>query len=95
MKRIKQSTRGCTFTLDNEKLIGTKFRYVLDLAAGEIVIIPDENGKGTVSRKKCGKTFKPLYDIRSKEVRELVSKADYMEVETVVSRPVYHIFGAQ
>lgn len=92
MKRIKQSTRGCTFTLDNEKLIGTKFRYVLDLAAGEIVIIPDKNGKGTVSRKKCGKTFKPLYDIRSKEVRELVSKADYMEVETVGEKVIIHVY---
>jgi len=80
MKQIKKSLRGLTFTTDKENSIGTKFRYVIDVKEKKILIIQDKNGTGTVSRKKAGSRFKPLYDIRSKEVRELIADADYLEV---------------
>ena len=92
MKRIRKSERGLTFSTSNVSKIGTKFRYFLDLKKNEIIIVEDNAGKGTVSRKKSGKGFKPLYDIRSKEVRELVSSADYMEVEEVQDKIIVHVY---
>lgn len=81
LKRIKKSTRGLTFSLSNDEIaIGSKYRYVVDKANKAIIITPDHDGNMTVSRKKCGEKFKPLFDIRSKEVRELVEQADYLEV---------------
>lgn len=89
--KIKRSKRGLTFSI-KERLfdIGTKYRYVIDKTHNEILIIPDKNGNMTVSRKKSGKTYKPLFDIRSKEVREVVSSCDYLEVEICRNRIVVH-----
>lgn len=80
--KIKRSKRGLTFSI-REKLfgIGEKYRYIVDKANKEILIIPDKNGNMTVSRKKSGNAYKPLFDIRSKEVREIVCSCDYLEVE--------------
>ncbi len=94
MKKIKKSQRGLTFSTNNSDKIGSKFRYIIDKKNCEILIIEDENGTGTVSRKKGGKCFKPLYDIRSKEVRDIVSSADYMEVEELADKIVVHIYKA-
>ena len=92
-KRIKRSTRGLTFSLsENASQIGSKYRYVVDTKKGEVVIIPDENGTLTVSRKRCGKKFKPLYDIRSKEVRELCSAADYMQIEVLEDKIIVYTY---
>ena len=81
-KTLKQSKRGLTFSLDQSENfpIGMKYRYFINKESGEIIIIPDKNGKHTVSRKKSGKRLKPLFDIRSKEVKELCIHAEYMEV---------------
>lgn len=92
MKRIKSSKRGLTFSMNDTSSIGKKFRYFIDKSQNQIVIIEDENGAGTVSRKKCGKTYKPLYDLRSKEVRDLVSKAEYLEVEDAGEKIIVHIY---
>lgn len=92
-KRIKSSKRGLTFSLaDSSSTIGTHYRYIVDKAKKEILIIPDKNGNMTVSRKKSGNAFKPLYDIRSKEVRELVAAADYLEIEVLEEKIIVHSF---
>ena len=82
IKKIKGSKRGLTFTLPTLQ-IGTRYRYVIDKTHKEISIIPDENGNMTVSKKKTANTVKPLIDIRSAEIRELVSNADYIELEVL------------
>lgn len=93
MKKLKRSKRGLTFTLEDTTLIGTKFRYIIDKKKGEILIISDKEGTGTVSRKRWGKdSFKPLYDIRSKAVKELVCDADYMQVEQNGDTIIVHIY---
>lgn len=92
MKQIKKSNRGLTFSLSDERKIGTKFRYFINKKDNEILIVEDENGTGTVSRKKSGKNFKPLYDIRTKEVRDMVSSADYMEVEDAGEKIIVHVY---
>lgn len=82
-KRIKSSQRGLTFSLTEEEIpIGTHYRYIVDTFKKQVYIIPDEEGKLKVSKKKTGNSVKPLFDLRSKEVRDLVASADYLEVET-------------
>lgn len=82
MKRIKKSNRGLTFSLNrDEATIGSKYRYIIDKANGQINIIFDPSGKLKVSKKKTGTAIKPLFDLRSKEVRKVVSEADYLEIE--------------
>lgn len=82
MRTLRKSTRGLTFTAPSLK-IGSHYRYLVDISEKKIHIIPDTDGNMTVSRKKCGNTVKPLVDIRSAEVRELVKNADYMELKTL------------
>lgn len=82
MKRIKKSKRGLTFILES-LCIGQKYRYLIDTHKKQVHIIPDEDGTMTVSRKKCGNNYKPLVDIRSKEIKELVSSADFIELEVL------------
>lgn len=53
MKRIKKSNRGLTFSLNrDEATIGSKYRYIIDKANGQINIIFDPSGKLKVSKKK-------------------------------------------
>ncbi len=81
IKKIKKAVRGLTFSVSEKQAeIGSHYRYLIDKTRKEVVIIPDENGSMTVSRKKSGKGYKPLYDIRSAEVKNLIQTADYMEV---------------
>jgi DNA (cytosine-5)-methyltransferase 1 len=94
MKKIRGSIRGLTFSLDDVKKIGTKFRYIIDKENSEIIIIPDKDGRGTVSRKKSGKHFKALYDIRSKAVKDIVSSSDYLEVEEQGDKIIVHTYQA-
>lgn len=93
MKTLKSSNRGLTFSLENDEAqIGTKYRYIIDKKEKCVKIIPDENGNITASRKKCGNNYKPLFDIRSKEVKELVSNADYLEVEVKDNEILVHAY---
>ena len=90
-KKIKTSKRGLTFSLEeNESNIGKKYRYIVDMNKKEINIIYDENGNMTVSKKKSGKKIKPLFDLRSKEVKALLSKADYLEIELQKEQIIVH-----
>ena len=91
--KIKKSERGLTFALPEGSVnIGEKYRYVVDVEKKEVVIYPDANGNITASRKKSGKGFKPLFDIRSREVRSLCSKADYIEVEIHGNQIIVHSY---
>lgn len=78
--RIKTSKRGLTFSFqENEHFtVGAKYRYILDVAKNEIVILPDARGTNTISRK--GPNHKPLIDIRSNEVKQLIAMASYLEI---------------
>lgn len=78
--RIKTSKRGLTFSFrENEHFtVGAKYRYILDVAKNEIVIVPDINGTNTISRK--GPNHKPLIDIRSSDVKQLIAMASYLEI---------------
>ena len=80
-KKLKKSERGVTFSVESEAFpIGSHFRYRIDFEKKEIRIIPAESGN-TVSRKKCGKQIKSLIDLRSKEVKMLLTDCDFMELE--------------
>lgn len=81
-KKIKASSRGLTFSLDETDIaVGTHYRYIVDKNEKQVLIILDEEGKLKVSKKRSGERIKPLFDIRSKEVKTLIASADYLEVE--------------
>lgn len=81
IKKIKTSKRGLTFALEEEDVpIGAHYRYIVDMAGKTVNIVMDDTGTNTVSRKKSGKRLKPLFDLRCKEVKELLSGAEYIEL---------------
>lgn len=93
IKNIKKSIRGLTFSLDPEFAeIGSHFNYYVDKKNKEILIVPENNGKSSVSKKKCGNKIKALYDIRSKEVKELCRSADYIQIEITGERIIARTF---
>lgn len=93
MRKIKKSTRGLTFSLNRETdLIGKKFKYLISSSGKEIEIFVIDSGDHTISRKKSGESYKPLIDIRSAEVKAIVSAADYMGIEEHGDKIVIHVF---
>ena len=81
MKEIKKSNRGLTFSFHGTEKFqpGAHYRYVIE--KNRIVIAPSDEGGNVISRKRSGLKIKSLIDLRSREVREVVSTADHMEIE--------------
>ena len=95
MRKLRNSKRGLTFSLhenDGAFQIGTRYTYFVNPKRKQITIVPDKDGAMTVSRKKSGKRVNPLFDIRSKEVRNLVSSADYLGMEVHEDRIVVRMY---
>lgn len=90
--RIKRSKRGLTFSFQENDTFraGVRYRYIVDLTASEIVIVPDATGKYKLSRK--GTAHKPLVDLRNEEIKNAISFADHMEVEIEDDRIIVHIY---
>lgn len=81
-KKIKGSKRGLTFSFRKTKNFepGSHYRYIIKPDFNEIVIIPSEDGGNTISRKKSGLEIKSLIDLRSKEIKALISEASFMKI---------------
>lgn len=93
--RIKYSKRGLTFSFkENETFkAGSHYRYIIDNASDEVIIVPDENGKYKFSRK--GANAKPLVDLRNEEIKNVMSMAQFMEVEVLDDKIIVHIIKKQ
>lgn len=91
--RIKKSNRGLTFSFaEREKFrVGSHYRYVIDVAKAEVIILADENGKYKFSHKGEGERARPLVDLRNKEIKEAMSLAAYMEIEILDDKIIVHI----
>lgn len=89
--RIKKSNRGLTFSFaENDHFrAGTHYRYIVDNASSEVIILADEKGKYKMSRK--GANAKPLVDLRNEEIRQVMSMAAYMEVEVLDDKIIVHV----
>jgi DNA (cytosine-5)-methyltransferase 1 len=89
--KIKMSKRGLTFSFQENDTFkaGTRYRYIIDNVASEVIILPDEDGKYKLSRK--GANAKPLVDLRNEEVRTAMEKARYMEVDVLDDKIIVHI----
>ena len=78
------SKRGLTFSDKSLAEIGmkpgSKYQFIIDKNKGKVLIKQADDGN-TVSRKKVGKSFKPLIDIRSQEVIEQFKQATRLLVE--------------
>ncbi len=92
--KIKFSNRGLTFSFKENDTFkaGTKYRYIVDNKLGEVLILPDENGKYKMSKK--GAQAKPLVDLRNEEIRQAMALARYMEVEVLNDKIIVHIVKA-
>lgn len=83
-KKIRGSKRGLTFSfvVDGEQFApGTHYRYIVDKTNCKITIVPSKNGGNTVSKKKSGAHIKSLIDLRGKDVLDIVSTAEYLDIE--------------
>ena len=89
--RIRYSERGLTFSFRETGSFkaGTRYRYFIDNRNGEVILLPDENGKYRMSRK--GRESKPLVDLRNAEIRSVMEDASYMEVEIMEDKIIVHI----
>lgn len=74
-KKIKKSHRGLTFSFPSagRLAIGHRYDYVIDPAANKIRIVPAENGKYKVSRKKNGDSWDSLIDLRNEHILSAVA----------------------
>lgn len=92
-KRLKASIRGLTFSMteNNVFTIGSRYRYLIDKSKKRVIIFPSDEHGNTVSRKCYSGKELPLIDIRSKEVRDLVSKANYLDIEILSDSIIAHI----
>lgn len=89
-KIIRGSTRGLTFSFPGSgKLkIGARFDYLIEKESQTIRIIPTEDGKHTVSRKRSGDQWKALIDLRSKEVLDAVANMSSLRVSFTKSEVI-------
>lgn len=89
--RIKCSKRGLTFSFQANDTFrpGVRYRYIVDTKDNSVLIIPDEKGKYMLSKK--GENQKPLVDLRNKEIKEVISLAQYMEIELTNDKIIIHI----
>ena len=81
--RIKKSARGgLTFSFrENESFhVGTRYRYFVDLARDEVVLLPDDGGKYRMCRKGTGE--RPLVDLRNSEIRGAMEGANDCQLPT-------------
>lgn len=80
VKKIK-TAKYLYFTFDDDSsnlTTGTKFSYIV--SDNEIIIVPDEQAKNTITKKKVGSKEKPLIAIREKKVSSKVQSADFLKV---------------
>ena len=81
LKKYKKSKRGLTFSLESQAFpVGSRFIYRVNKNVRQITIFRSESGN-TVSRKKTGNKIKSLFDLRSKQVMDLMKQCDYFEIE--------------
>ena len=89
--RIKHSKRGLTFSFQENDTFraGVHYRYFVDTKSNEIIIVQDDEGKYKFSKK--GAKQKPLVDLRNAEIKEIISMAEYMEIEVKDNKIVVHV----
>ncbi|MGN0485548.1 MAG: DNA cytosine methyltransferase [Lachnospiraceae bacterium] len=82
-KEIKASKRGLTFSFPSSGKFspGEHFRYVIEPQQNRITIVPTQEGGNTISKKRSGLMIRSLIDIRTREIKEMVSGAAKIEVE--------------
>lgn len=89
-RKMKISDRGLYFQ-DNELRktkfqIGSHYKYIIDVKSKKIVIVGSDNKEdNTVSKRSTKEGQKPVIDIRSKGIKEILgmfkeSKAQYLQV---------------
>lgn len=81
-KQIKKSRRGLTFSFPSagRLSVGSHYDYVIEKASRSIRIVPAEAGRYKISRKKNGKIWSSLVDLRNKEILDAVAEMEQLYV---------------
>lgn len=81
-KQIKKSRRGLTFSFPSagRLSVGSHYDYVIEKASRSIRIVPAEAGQYKISRKKNGKIWSSLVDLRNKEILDAVAEMEQLYV---------------
>lgn len=91
LKTLRPSNRGLTFSMEADDTYYPGRHYTYEVRRNSIIIrtVGEGSDEGmTISRKKSGNAYKALFDIRSKKVRDAVSKCTRMEMEVQGERIV-------
>lgn len=93
-KNLKGSKRGLTFSFYGKGQFepGRKYQYVVNPEENLIVIAPSDSAGNQISRKQCGKKIKSLIDIRSREIRNMVSRAKTIKIDIRENEILVHVF---
>lgn len=74
---------------------GTKYTYVVDREARQLIILPADDGSNTVSKRKLTNAIKPVIDIRSEEVKTTFADAEYLQVEIHDEQIIVHGYAKE
>lgn len=93
-KNLKGSKRGLTFSFHGNGAFepGRKYQYIINLEENIIIIAPSETTGNRISKKRCGTQIKSLIDIRSREIREMVSCAKTIKIDIRENEILVHLF---
>lgn len=93
-KKLKGSNRGLTFSFHGNEQFepGRKYQYIINPEDNLIIIAPSDTSGNQISRKRCGKQIKSLIDLRSREIREMVSCAKIIKIEILENEILVHLF---
>lgn len=91
-KSLRGSKRGLTFSFHGSGAFepGRKYQYVINLEENLIIIAPSTTGN-RISKKRCGKQIKSLIDIRSHDIRKMVSHAKAIKIDIQEDEILVHL----
>lgn len=84
-RKAKKSERGIYIQdiqlKDSVFKPGSHFKYLIDNKKKEVIILPDEESKNTVSKRSIKNGVKPVIDIRNAEALKAFKDMDFLEIE--------------
>lgn len=82
MKKLHSSNRGLTFSITPNEQYYPGGHYIYEVRPTCIIIRPSKSGL-KISKKRSGANINALFDLRSKKVRDAVSRCSHMEMEVL------------
>lgn len=90
MKKLHSSNRGLTFSITPNEQYYPGGHYIYEVRPTCIIIRPSKSGL-KISKKRSGANINALFDLRSKKVRDAVSRCSHMEMEVLQDKIIVQI----